>query len=233
MKLVVKKDDDKNRKQLGGAGHRTDHFEAVKYTVNEVVEGKCCHWKHFYRGTVKKVNADGTYEVHFDDGEVRHKFRPLHMRKVKFSNSKRPAKENRKSKYEVGQTVEGKCCGWKKFYKGVIRKDNGDDTYEIHFDDGETRKKFKSAFMRAYSTNTKKVSHNRSGKGDKKAKSQHSVDTVFSIDDSTKKLIKETVSLIQDGIITEAQGEELLLGTFTLNIYHPQYSYKVSLYKTR
>ena len=83
MKLVVKKND--INRAIRKVIQPTD-FKAVKYVVNEVIEGKCCHWKRFYRGTVKKVNKDGTYEVHFDDGEVRRKFSPLHMHKVKFSN---------------------------------------------------------------------------------------------------------------------------------------------------
>ena len=89
--------------------------------------------------------------MHFDDGEVRRKFSPLHMHKVKFSNKERPKQQkprkqrNQKSKtkYKVGQAVEGKCCGWTKFYKGAVLEDNGDDTYKIVFDDGEVRKRFK------------------------------------------------------------------------------------------
>ena len=105
MKLVVKKNDDKDSRQGVGINQPTDHFKAATYVVNEVIEGKCCHWKRFYRGTVKKVNQDGTYEVHFDDGEVRRNFSPAHMHKVKFGNKERP---KQKSKYSVGHTGDGK-----------------------------------------------------------------------------------------------------------------------------
>ena len=100
MKLVVQTHKQSNPKVI----QRSD-FNAVKYVVNEVIEGKCCHWKRFYRGTVKKVNQDGTYEVHFDDGEVRRNFKPVHMHKVKFGNKERP---KQKSKYSVGHSGDGK-----------------------------------------------------------------------------------------------------------------------------
>ena len=259
MKLVVKKNDDKDSRQGVGINQPTDHFKAATYVVNEVIEGKCCHWKRFYRGTVKKVNKDGTYEVHFDDGEVRRKFSPLYMHKVKFSNKERPKKQKPKKqkpkrqkkqkskvKYEIGQAVEGKCCGWTKFYKGAVLEDNGDDTYKIVFDDGEVRKRFKSIYLRAVSTNAKTVSHKgskidasepnsessldasllghdktkkanvktASHKASKADANEHNSESSFDaslVDDIyAKKLMKETASLVQDGIISKAQAEAFL-----------------------
>ena len=209
-------------------------------------------------GNCKKVNKDGTYEVHFDDGEVRRKFSPLYMHKVKFSNKKDPKNRSQKTeaqkteeaeikiKYEIGQAVEGKCCGWTKFYKGAVLEDNGDDTYKIVFDDGEVRKRFKSIYLRAVSTNAKTVSHKgskidasepnsessldaslldhdktkkanvktASHKASKADANEHNSESSFDaslVDDIyTKKLMKETASLVQDGIISEAQAEAFL-----------------------
>ena len=40
MKLVVKKNDDKDSRQGVGINKPTDHFKAATYVVNEVIEGK-------------------------------------------------------------------------------------------------------------------------------------------------------------------------------------------------
>ncbi len=51
-------------------------------------------------------------------------------------------------KYKLREVVEGNCCNWGKYYKGVVVKVNGDDTYWIQFEDGDQRPRFEAMFMR-------------------------------------------------------------------------------------
>ena len=55
--------------------------------------------------------------------------------------------ENRKiKKYEVEELVKAKCKGWQKYFKGIVTKDNGDDTYVIDFEN-EKKKHVKEMEM--------------------------------------------------------------------------------------
>ena len=123
------------------------------------------------------------------------------MHKVKFSNKERPKKQKPKRNpkdrrikikvKEIGQAVEGKCCGWTKFYKGAVLEDNGDDTYKIVFDDGEVRKRFKSIYLRAVSTNAKTVSHKGSKIDASEPNSESSLDASLLDHDKTKKAMSK------------------------------------------
>ena len=78
MKEAIKKKENealqlhlKNKKEHK---YKATEFEYKKYKVGEIIEGKCCHWKKFYRGIVRQVNGDDTYYIKFDDGEERPTF---------------------------------------------------------------------------------------------------------------------------------------------------------------
>ena len=81
--------------------------------------------KHWYTGAVDKVNADGTYDVIYDDGDTEKGVKPEHIRAGAGD-----------SELEVGQRIEAKYRGKKKYYPGKIAARSG-DTYDIAYDDGE------------------------------------------------------------------------------------------------
>ena len=83
--------------------------------------------KHWYTGAVDKVNADGTYDVIYDDGDTEKGVKPEHIRAGAGD-----------SELEVGQRIEAKYRGKKKYYPGKIAARAGDNgTYDIAYDDGE------------------------------------------------------------------------------------------------
>ena len=81
--------------------------------------------KHWYTGAVDKVNADGTYDVIYDDGDTEKGVKPEHIRAGAGD-----------SELEVGQRIEAKYRGKKKYYPGKIAARSG-DTYDVDYDDGE------------------------------------------------------------------------------------------------
>ena len=70
-----------------------------------------------------KITSDA--RIHVDDGEVE--------KGVKQENIARAPGD---SELEVGQTIEAKYRGKKKYYPGKIAARSG-DTYDIDYDDGE------------------------------------------------------------------------------------------------
>ena len=154
----------------------------------------------------------------------------LHLKNKK--EHKYKATEFEYKKYEVGEIIEGKCCHWKKFYRGIVRQVNGDDTYYIQFDDGEKRPTFSYIFMRkvkSVENNVKKtmtketvnalqkeVNKEKKDKEEKNKKTKETIVTkevsAAAPDDDLKQLVVNTVDLIDDGYISEAEAESMLLG---------------------
>ena len=117
------------------------------FGVNDRIEAKCSGWTKFFAGTVTRVNDDGTYDIHFDDGEkkrgVTENGKTGKVRKLLENTD-----NNEIFKYKVGERVLAKCTGWTKYFEGAVIKDNEDDTYGIQFDDGEKKKYVKAKEMR-------------------------------------------------------------------------------------
>ena len=82
--------------------------------------------KHWYTGAVDRVNADGTYDVIYDDGDTEKGVKPEHIRAGAGD-----------SELEVGQRIEAKYRGKKKYYPGKIARRGDNGTYGIAYDDGE------------------------------------------------------------------------------------------------
>ena len=83
--------------------------------------------KNWYSGVVDRYDEDaGTYDVTYDDGEVE--------KGVKQENIARAPGD---SELEVGQRIEAKYKGKKKYYPGKIARRGDNGTYDIAYDDGE------------------------------------------------------------------------------------------------
>jgi hypothetical protein len=86
----------------------------------------------YYGATIGKANDDGTYEVKYDDGDVE----TAVAREMICTYA-------RAGEFSAGEKIEARFGGKNKFYGGRIVKDNGDGTYEVHYDDGDVEKEVK------------------------------------------------------------------------------------------
>ena len=86
----------------------------------------------YYGATIGKANDDGTYEVMYDDGDVE----TAVAREMICTYA-------RAGEFSAGEKIEARFGGKNKFYGGRIVKDNGDGTYEVHYDDGDVEKEVK------------------------------------------------------------------------------------------
>jgi hypothetical protein len=98
------------------------------------VEAKVAGSQRYRDGEVVSVNNDGTYDIRFADGEEKRRVRSKQMRSADDRRDSGRKKNRRKS---VGDTVEAKCRGWKRYQMGKITRVNRDGTYDVTFDDGE------------------------------------------------------------------------------------------------
>jgi hypothetical protein len=97
-------------------------------TPGERVKCQLPEWKSAFKGLVNRVNGDGTFCIHFDDGEIREGVEERYLEKIVIVV------------YQVGEVVEVKCNGWTKYYDGTVVGDRGDGKYDIDFPDGEKKK---------------------------------------------------------------------------------------------
>ncbi len=114
--------------------------DSEQFKVDDRVSAKIQGWDQFYEGFVKKVNGDGTYCIHFDDGEIVEKVKTAQMKQHPGVAESPTAKA-----FEKGDRVSAKIDGWDQYYQGQVEKVNGDGSYRIHFDDGEIVEKVETA----------------------------------------------------------------------------------------
>ena len=105
------------------------------------IEAKLSNWRQAYGGTVKAINADGTFHVVFDDGEEL-----KYLQKKWIIGGETAVVESEKDTVgdalviKVGATIKAKLGSWKQAYSGTVLGINGDGTFHVKFEDGEEMK---------------------------------------------------------------------------------------------
>jgi len=89
----------------------------------------------WYSGKINKNNGDGTYEIHYDDGDVEYHI-PYNMIRLKEKSFDTPNNIS-KIKFSENNKVEANFRGRGRWYKGKIIRQRPDNTYDIYYDDGE------------------------------------------------------------------------------------------------
>jgi hypothetical protein len=129
------------KKLSGGGGGGGGRDEEEELFVGAQVEAKFKGSSKHYRGTIMKVNRDGTYYIKFDDGD---KDLEVPRRNIKAGGgSKSPSKSLRDDDEDdgdmirEGDMVKARCKGSSKHYPGKIECENADGTFHVKFDDGD------------------------------------------------------------------------------------------------
>ena len=89
----------------------------------------------WFPGKIRRVRADGSYDVDYDDGEVETALSADLVRAV--GSAKKGLSPARGGRIEEGSKVEANYRGKGKYYPGRVKRDRGDGTYDIDYNDGE------------------------------------------------------------------------------------------------
>jgi hypothetical protein len=100
------------------------------------VEAKCKGSTNYYAGKVREDNHDGTYDVSFDDGDRNQMVPKRSIKKGGGGGGGGRASDDDEPR--EGAKVEAKCKGSTEHYPGKIYRDNGDGTFHLKFDDGDS-----------------------------------------------------------------------------------------------
>ena len=140
----------------------------MTFEEGQKVEARFKGGAAYYGGTVMKVNGDGSYNILYDHGDNEKSVPEALLRGSgggggsssgsggggSGGGSKSPlssgaAAVSSAEKFDAGQKVEARFGGKSRFYPGTITKSNGDGTYEVLYDDGDSEKKVDASLIKA------------------------------------------------------------------------------------
>ena len=114
----------------------------VQVNFNRKEGAKVVRNSHLYRGRVRRVNDDGSFEVKYHDGDEEDKVLPewVKWRRNLAAELQATSGDGLAGKeFAVGDSVLAKCDGWQQAYNGTVTRVNKDGSLGIEFEDGEQR----------------------------------------------------------------------------------------------
>jgi hypothetical protein len=102
----------------------------------------------WYPGVVREHLVDGTYSIHFDDGEIEDHVPVDHVRASSVPESVKADAIKPAGVFKLGDKVDVNYKGNGIWYSGIIHQENPDGTYDINYDDGATEVMVRSGQMR-------------------------------------------------------------------------------------
>lgn len=97
----------------------------------------------YYPGRIRRVREEGTFDIDYDDGESERQVEVSRIR-IRETGQTRPQLKE----LVEGLKVEGNYREKGKWFPGRIRRDRGDDTFDIAYDDGEEETRVKRENIR-------------------------------------------------------------------------------------
>ena len=107
-----------------------DFLEGDK--VEALYKGKGTKW---FSGKISRVNRDGTYDIRYDDGDSESGALKTNVRRHPDAAA-RPSGGG--ASLREGMKVEARYRGKEKYYKGVLKRENRDGTWDVDYDDVRT-----------------------------------------------------------------------------------------------
>merc|ERR1712227_1165888 len=104
-----------------------------------IVEARYGGKSEYYPGKISRVNADGTLDILYDDGDTERRVRASLIRPLVISDDVGTASAEN-GDLKRGDIVEARYGGKAKYYPGKISRVNADGTFDILYDDGDTER---------------------------------------------------------------------------------------------
>lgn len=138
--------------------------DPVRYRSGDRVEARFGGRSRWFKAIVERENRNGTYHLLYDDGDEEREVDKDLIRGLEDQASRSggasgarkpsPSSGNRgsgsKSKlYRVGDDIEARYKGGRKWFPGVVRGVNDDDTYDIRYNDGDSERNVERGLVRA------------------------------------------------------------------------------------
>ncbi|KAG5192664.1 hypothetical protein JKP88DRAFT_173091 [Tribonema minus] len=113
---------------------------AVDFRAGDKIEARYRGRERYFKGEVRRVNRDGTYDIDYDDGEKELGVAAALIRaQVPLLEASAPQQQRGGSAEPLaeGDRVEARYKGRARYFSGKVRRANRDGTYDVDYDDGE------------------------------------------------------------------------------------------------
>ncbi|CAB1107264.1 unnamed protein product [Ectocarpus sp. CCAP 1310/34] len=160
MVRPLEADDGKRR------GNGRDSVDSMEFAEGDRVEARFGGRSRWYKATVERKNRDGTYCLIYADGDEERAVDKSLMRRIDNggglprSGSRSPGRrvvsgvesetDSATGKtFRVGDDVEARYKGGRKWYPGVVRRVNRDGTMDITYKDGDSERDVDPSLVRS------------------------------------------------------------------------------------
>merc|ERR1712054_139739 len=149
-------DDEKKKKKKDKKSSKEKSLE-----VETEVEARYRGGNKWLKGKIVKCNSNDTFQVLYDNGKKEKFVKREYIRRLddeddsdnSDSDSSDSDSEDEDDTISVGDHVEARFGGRKKWYKATVMRENRDGTYDLKYDNGKKEKKVKSNLIRAIGAN--------------------------------------------------------------------------------
>jgi len=116
------------------------------FRKGDIVEARFRGGRMFFKGFVSRAYSDGSCDIDYDNGDKERRVSSSNIRKLGYSSENSP----RDKSIHIGDRVEARFKGGRKYFKGIIRKASADGTFAIDYDDGDREFRVKQDFIRLF-----------------------------------------------------------------------------------
>lgn len=150
IRSVAKKRHPKSpgRRVISGVDDSEAEELSPSYRAGDEVEANFKGKGKWFKGSIRLVNRDGTYDIRYDDGDIERGVEPKNIRSVGAKTSSPKSTASAADEFTAGDEVEANFKGKGKWFKGTIRLANSDGTFDIRYDDGDREDGVKAACVR-------------------------------------------------------------------------------------
>ena len=115
------------------------------FSEGQKVEARFAGKRRYYPGKIVKIGEGGTYNILYDDGGSESNVEASLIRAAEVESATAVPPPG----FVVGQQVEARYAGKRRYYPGKIMKVGADGKYDVLYDDGESESKIDASLIRA------------------------------------------------------------------------------------
>lgn len=137
------------RQEHGGSGSGSKSKSgAGSFRVGDDIEARYRGKSRWFRGVVRRVNSDQTYDIRYADGDEETGVDSSLIRLLDVYGGAGGTSGSTIEDYRVGDKVEARFGGRARWFPAKIERENRDGTFSLLYDDGDVERAVDKSLMR-------------------------------------------------------------------------------------
>ncbi|DAZ98959.1 TPA: hypothetical protein N0F65_000491 [Lagenidium giganteum] len=129
------------------SGSPTKSQQRRVLAVGDIVQARYKGGKKLYKGEIKRVRSDGTYDIEYEDGDVETRVDPAMITADDNVGQDSDMEASSKKRISAGDAVQARYKGGKKLYHGKVLRVHSDGTLDIQYEDGDVERRVDPAMV--------------------------------------------------------------------------------------